>query len=44
MSAARLIYILGILQQETTPNSLQQTVKRVHVVGNREHIRQDFAL
>ena len=37
-------YFYFVLRCGTIPDSLQQAMKPVHVVGNRKHIRQDFPL
>lgn len=37
-------YFYFALRDSTTLDSLQQAVKPIHVVGNREHICQDFTL
>ena len=44
MSGRLKLYFYFVLRGGTTLDSLQQTVKPIHVVGSREHIRQDFTL
>ena len=44
MSGRLKPYFYFVLRCGTIPDSLQQAMKPVHVVGNRKHIRQDFPL
>ena len=44
MSSGLKPYLYFVLRCGTLSDSLQQTVKTVHVVRDRKHIRQDFTL
>ena len=44
MSGRLKPYFYFVLRCSTSLDFLQQTVKAIHVVGDRKHIRQNFAL